>query len=101
MVAPRIRIDDEAIADFCKRHRISRLAPFGSVLREDFTDSSDVDVLVEFDPNVRIGWDFITIQDELGDLLGYSVDLLTPGSLRPAYRDEILSTSRDIYVAQG
>ncbi len=100
MVAPRIRIDDEAIADFCKRHRISRLALFGSVLREDFTDSSDVDVLVEFDPNVRIGWDFITIQDELGDLLGHSVDLLTPGSLRPAYRDEILSTSRDIYVAQ-
>jgi predicted nucleotidyltransferase len=46
----RISIDREKIADFCRRHYISRLSLFGSVLREDFGPASDVDVLVEFEP---------------------------------------------------
>lgn len=93
------KLDRDAIAEFCRRHRIQRLALFGSVLRDDFGPQSDVDVLVEFQRGVRIGWDFIVIQDELAELFGRPVDLLTPGSIRPAYRQEILSTVEDIYVA--
>jgi uncharacterized protein len=47
----RISIDKEKIADFCRRHHIRRLSLFGSVLRDDFGPESDVDVLVEFEPD--------------------------------------------------
>jgi len=99
MEAVRLNLDRERIAEFCRRHRIRRLALFGSVLRDDFGPDSDVDVLVEFEPGARVGWNFITIQDELADLFGRRVDLLTPGSIRPAYRDEILSSAENVYVA--
>ena len=99
MAEVRLQLERERIAEFCRRHQIRRLALFGSVLRDDFGPGSDVDVLVEFVPGARVGWTFIAIQDELADLLGWPVDLLTPGSIRPAYRDEILSTAEDVYVA--
>ncbi|MFQ5503140.1 MAG: nucleotidyltransferase family protein [Phycisphaerae bacterium] len=99
MSTSRPQIDRARIADFCRRHQIRRLALFGSVLRDDFGPDSNIDVLVEFDPGARIGWDFITIQDELSALLGRTVDLLTVGSIRPAYREEILSTAEDVYIS--
>ena len=55
----------DRIAEFCQRNRIRRLALFGSVLRDDFTPESDVDVLVEFEPDARVGFAFVTVQDEL------------------------------------
>ena len=99
MRTDRFKLDLDQIGELCKKHRIRRLALFGSVLRDDFGPDSDVDVLVEFEPGARVGWNCITIQDELAELVGRSVDLLTPGSIRPAYRDEILSTAEDVYVA--
>ncbi len=99
MVANLPQLDFAKVADFCRRHRIRRLALFGSVLRDDFTDDSDVVVLVECEPGARIGWDFITIQDELAELVSRPIGLLTPGSIRSAYRSGILSTAEDIYVA--
>ena len=95
----RLQLDAQQIAAFCRRRHIRRLALFGSVLRDDFGPGSDVDVLVEFEPGARIGWDFIVIQDELAALFGRPVDLLTPGSIRPAYRNEILSAAKTVYVA--
>ncbi|MCP4592091.1 MAG: nucleotidyltransferase family protein [bacterium] len=99
MQAELPNLDREQIAEFCRRYKIRRLALFGSVLRDDFGPNSDVDVLIEFVPGARIGWTFITIQDELADLFGRQVDLLTPGSIRPAYRDAVLSTAENVYVA--
>ena len=99
MVTNLPKLQDSQIAEFCRQHHIRRLALFGSVLRDDFADDSDVDVLIEFEPGVRIGWDFITVQDDLAALIGRRVDLLTPGSIRPAYRDSILSSAEDVYVA--
>ena len=51
----QIEIPTDVVADFCQRNKIRRLALFGSVLREDFTPESDVDVLVEFEPDARVG----------------------------------------------
>ena len=99
MVARSLQLDRDRIADFCRRHRIRRLALFGSALRDDFGPDSDVDVLVEFEPGAAPGLAFFSIQRELSDLLGRPVDLLTPGSIRPAYRNEILNTAEDVYVA--
>jgi predicted nucleotidyltransferase len=51
----RLTMPQEQISEFCGKHRIRRLALFGSVLRDDFAPDSDVDVLVEFEPGVRVG----------------------------------------------
>ena len=92
-------IDADVLAAFCRKNHIRRLAVFGSALRGDFNDDSDIDVMVEFVPGARIGWDFVRIQDELTVMLGRRVDLVTPGSLRPAFRDAVLLSLRDLYVA--
>ena len=99
MRATRWSIDRQKVAEFCQRHRIRRLALFGSILRDDFGPHSDIDVLAEFVSGARVGWDFVAIQDELTGLLGRPVDLLTVGAIRPAYRDEILREAEDVYVA--
>jgi predicted nucleotidyltransferase len=86
-----IELPRPRIADFCGRHRIRRLALFGSILRDDFGPESDVDVLVEFERGARTGLKFFTMQDELSQILGRRVDLNTPQSLSKYFRDEIMS----------
>lgn len=95
----RIQIDQEKIAEFCRRHHIRRLALFGSALREDFTAESDVDVLVEFAPGHVPGLAFFRIQRELSELLGRRVDLNTEGWLSPFFRDEALAEAEVQYAA--
>jgi hypothetical protein len=94
-----IDFDPGRIAAFCRRHRICRLALYGSVLRDDFGPGSDVDVLAEFDPGATIGWDIVDIERELSELLGRSVDLKTPGFVSRHFRDRICREARDLYVA--
>jgi len=94
-----IEIPQDRIAEFCRRHRIRRLALFGSILREDFRPDSDVDVLVEFEPGTRVGLRFFAIERELSELLGRKVDLNTPGFLGKYYRDEVLREAEVQYDA--
>ncbi len=96
----RIALPEEAVAEFCRRHHVHRLAVFGSVLRDDFGPDSDVDVLVEFEPGHCVG--LITLagmQNELSDLLGRKVDLNTPAGLSPYFRDAALAEAETHYVA--
>jgi len=92
-------IDREALAAVCRRHGIRRLALFGSVLRGDAGDESDLDILVEFEPGRTPGLRFITIQEELSDLMGRKVDLSTPGFLSPHFRDRVLREAFPLYEA--
>ncbi len=92
-----IAINRPEIAAFCERHHIRRLALFGSVLREDFSPQSDVDVLVEFEPGHIPGLAFFTIQQELSMLLGRKVDLHTPQSLSRYFRDQVLAEAQVQY----
>ena len=85
----------------CERYHIRRLALFGSVLSADFDAESGVDVLVEFEPGAVIGLKFISIQEELSDLLGRPVDLNTPGFLSPYFRQRVLDTAEAIYERAG
>ncbi len=65
---------------------------FGSALRKDFRLESDVDVLVEFEPNARVGLIRLAgIEMELSEILGRQVDLNTPGFLSKYFRDQVLS----------
>lgn len=98
-MSARIDVRREKLAEFCRRNHIRRLALFGSVLRDDFKPDSDVDVLVEFEPGHVPGLAFITMQDELSDLLGRKVDLNTPACVSPYYRKEVLDEAEVLYDA--
>ena len=94
----QIDIPKEDIADFCRRNRIRRLALFGSVLHGEASAESDVDVLVEFEPGVRVGLRFFDIQEELSDIIGRKVDLNTPNFLSRYFRDQVLKEAEDLYA---
>jgi predicted nucleotidyltransferase len=98
-MSPQLSIDRSAIADFCKRHHVRRLALFGSVLRDDFGPESDVDVLVEFEPGHVPGFAFFDLQEELSTIVGRTVDLHTAGSLSRYFRDRVVREAQDQYVA--
>lgn len=94
----KIRVPKDVIAAFCRKHHIRKLAFFGSILREDFSPASDVDVLVEFEPGLAPGLQFFTIQDELSALLDRKVDLNTPGFLSPYFRQQALAEAEVQYA---
>jgi len=95
-----IEVPRDRIADFCRRHHIRRLAFFGSVLRDDFRPDSDIDVLVEFEPQHVPG--FIGLYDletELSTLLGgHRVDLVTRGFLNRRIRQRVLADAEVAYA---
>ncbi len=99
MVLNGLEIPVERIEDFCRRNRIRRLALFGSILRDDFGPESDVDVLVEFEPQARTGFAFFGMQDELSEILARKVDLNTPQCLSKYFREEVLREAQVLYVA--
>ncbi len=95
-----VPVPEEQIAAFCRRHHIRRLSLFGSVLREDFTPDSDIDVLVEFAPQDTPGLiGLITMQDELEALFGRRVDLLTPKFIHHSIRQHVVNEAQVIYDA--
>jgi len=95
----RIPVSLDAIAAFCRRHHIRRMSFFGSVLRDDFGPDSDVDVLVEFEPGVKVGLSLFAMQDELSALLGRNVDLNTPGFLSRHFREAVIAHAEVAYAA--
>lgn len=99
-MSPTLSINREALAAFCLRHHITRLALFGSALRDDFGPDSDIDVLVEFAPGHVPGLKFVSIERELSALFnGRRVDLVTPKFLNERIRDQVLNTAEPLYVA--
>ncbi len=92
-----IEIPSKRIAEFCRRNRIRRLALFGSILRDDFDAASDIDVLVEFLSDAKVGLRFFAIQRELSRILDRKVDLNTPGFLDRYYREEVLREAEVLY----
>ena len=97
---PKLTLPADRIADFCRRHGIRRLALFGSVLRDDFGPESDLDVLVEFLPETRVGlFGIAAMQRELSEIIGRQVDLRTPGDLSRYFRDRVLKEAVEQYAA--
>lgn len=98
MTTPDLMIDADQIAVFCRRHRIRKLAIFGSALRGELRPESDIDVLVEFEPGVRVTlFDMGRAQVELSALLEREVDLKTDGFLSPHFRQQVIDSARVIY----
>ena len=99
MSQARIPIADAKIAEFCRRNQVKSLALFGSVLRADFRPDSDVDMLVEFEPDARIGFLALgRMRRELAALLDRPVDLVPRDGLKPLVRQEVLGGSEILYT---
>lgn len=97
----RIPIPKDRVAEFCRRYRIRELSLFGSVLRDDFHPESDVDALVEFQPDAKHSlFDLVQIAEDLTSLFGREVHLVEKPALRnPFRRYEILRTRQVIFAA--
>jgi len=93
-------ISDEALARFCEKHHVRRLALFGSQLANMARADSDIDLLVEFEPGREPGLlGLAEMEAELSNLLGgRNVDLRTPGELSRYFRDEVVRTAEVQYA---
>lgn len=92
-----INLNLSAIDLFCQKHYISKLSLFGSVLRDDFTLKSDVDVLVEFELGKTPGLAIVSMENELSSIIDKVVDLRTYADLSKYFRDEVLAEAQVIY----
>lgn len=102
MTVGHIHVAQEELVAFCRRSGIRKLALFGSVLSERFSESSDIDVLVEFEPGQRVGYlRMAAMERELSTLWGgRKVDLRTPSELSRYFRDEVMRAAAVQYAAE-
>lgn len=101
---PHLDVSAEQIAAFCQKWGIVELSVFGSVLRDDFTDESDVDILYVMRPDAHYGYNqWETMRLELSDLMRRPVDFVSKMGLQQSKnwirRREILGTAQVIYAA--
>ncbi len=104
MTEPKIKLPKDKIKDFCRRWKIAEFALFGSVLRDDFSPDSDLDILVTFAPEAD--WsllDHVRMEQELEALLGREIDLVSRRAIERSSnwirRQAILGTAQPFYVA--
>lgn len=96
----RLDVDQAALAEVCRRHRIRRLSLFGSTLKGTARPDSDIDLLVEFEVGATPGLlGMARIEIELSELLGKKVDLRTAGDLSRYFRDEVVRSAEPQFVA--
>ncbi len=94
----RVFISQDELEQFCQRHQISKLSLFGSVLRDDFQPDSDIDVLVEYEPDARTTLLNMAAQEiELSQMLGRKVDLRTAQDLSRYFRERVVNTAEMLY----
>lgn len=95
-----LEIPYEALRRFCRQNNIDYLAIFGSAVRGELRPDSDVDLLVEFAPDSRIGFVALSrMQHELTALFHRPVDLVPRSGLKPLIRDEMLNSAQELYAA--
>jgi predicted nucleotidyltransferase len=100
MTITRIKIPQKKIAEYCQKNQIKRMAFFGSVLREDFSPESDLDILVVFEPTAKVS--FITLgkmKRELSKIFNRPIDLVPQDGLKPAIRESVLSSAMEVYAS--
>jgi predicted nucleotidyltransferase len=93
-------IDAASLEEVCRRYSVKELSLFGSAVRGEMRPESDIDVMVEFEPGVRVGLiKFESLAEELEVLAGRRVDLVTRRGLKPWVRPAVLKDARVIYAA--
>lgn len=95
---PALPLDPEYLKEFCIRNHIRKLSLFGSALNGELRPNSDIDLLVEFEPDQEPGLIGLSgMELEIGDKIGRKVDLRTAGDLSRYFRDEVVSTAEVQY----
>ena len=99
MSKAHIDLPRKKIAQFCKRHHIRKLSLFGSVLRNDFRSDSDIDLLVEFDPDHIPGLFLLAgMEIELTEIMGRKADIRTAQDLSRYFRQDVLNSTEVQYA---
>lgn len=96
----RSKLPREPLALLCRRYHVRELSLFGSALQPEYSENSDLDLLVTFEPDAKVG--FLTLAGlgrELSDLLGRPVDLVPKNGLKPRIRDEVLTHTEVLFAA--
>lgn len=100
MVVNGVTFPVSALAEICRRFGVHRISLFGSILRDDFRPTSDVDMLVEFHPQTRIGLvGLANLEAELSQAIGRQVDLRTAAELSPYFREQVVAHARIVHAA--
>ena len=98
-----IYLDENEVKQLCEKYHISELSVFGSAIRDDFREDSDVDLLIVWEDymNKNGSWDFLYIENDLEKLIGRDVDVVDKECIRnPIRREEIMSTYEVVYASQ-
>lgn len=95
----QLDFDVDRLAEICRRYGVARLDIFGSVSRGEATSTSDVDVLYELVPGSRLGWMIENLSDDLSELLGRPVDLVSRQALHERLREVVLAEAQLVYAA--
>ena len=99
MTDVKLKIPIEKIEVFCQHYQVQRMSLFGSALRDDFKEGSDVDVLVKFDPDARVSFTILgKMQRELAAIFERPVDLVPQDGLKSVIRDQVLSSAQVVYT---
>ncbi|MBI5670151.1 MAG: nucleotidyltransferase domain-containing protein [Chloroflexi bacterium] len=94
----RIAVSQDELAAFCHKYRVRKLSLFGSVLRADFRDDSDIDVLVEFEPDAVVDlFDIVEMEITLAEMFDRKVDVRTPQDLSRHFRQRVIDTAEILY----
>ena len=99
MFAAGIEVDGRALAAICDRYGIAELKVFGSRARGTARPDSDIDVLYALRPGRKLGWEIEQLSEELSELFGRKVDLVSARALNPLLRSAVLAEARLLYAA--
>jgi hypothetical protein len=95
-----VPVEYEALAALCRKYQVRELAFFGSAARGEQHEGSDIDLLVEFEPEAKVGFlHFLGLAEELEALLRRKVDLVPKAGLKAVIRDRVLAEARTLYAA--
>lgn len=99
MIVAGVEVDETRLAAVCERYGIGALMIFGSVARGTAGPTSDVDVLYELRPGRRLGWEIEDLADELSEVFGRRVDLVSRAGLHERMRAAVLAEAQPLYAA--
>lgn len=99
LIIPGVEVDEARLAAVCDKYGIAELKVFGSRVRGTARPDSDIDILYTLRPGRRLGWEIEQLADELADLFGRQVDLVSVRALHPLLRPSVLAEARPLYAA--
>jgi len=98
-IVPGAKADETRLAAICDKYGIAELKVFGSRARGQAAPDSDIDILYKLRPGQRLDWEIEQLADELAELFGHPVDLVSVHSLHPLLQPSVLAEARPVYAA--